>query len=61
MGVEYRVIQPLDYRLAQVADLICTLEMLNDKSTFTQSEVDFFHSKSAFKKNIYKNIFKKKM
>ena len=61
VGVEYRVIQPLDYRLAQVADLICTLEMLNDKVTFTQSEVDFFHSKNAFKKNIYKNIAKKKL
>ncbi len=61
VDVEHRVIQPLDYRLAQVADLICTVEMLNDKESFTQSENDFFHSRNAFRKNIYKNILKKKL
>lgn len=30
----------------QVADLICTAEMMENKSTFTQSEKDFFWSRN---------------
>ncbi len=60
MNVEFRKMTPKDYKLAQVADLVCTLEHLMLKPVFTKSEIEFFHSKSAFKKNIYKNIASKK-
>lgn len=48
-------------RLSQVADLICTIEMLADKTEFTVSETEFFQSKNAFKKNTLKNIKKKRL
>ena len=58
-NVEFRLAYPRDYRLSQVADLICTVEMLADKNEFTVSETEFFHSKRAFKTNILKTIRKK--
>lgn len=57
--VEIRKSLPVDYRLLQVADLICTVEMMENKSTFTQSEIDFFWSRRDFKKNVLKTIRKK--
>ena len=59
--VEIRKALPTNYRLLQVADLICTVEMIADKDILSKSENDFFHSKRDFKKNIYKQIEKKKM
>lgn len=59
--VEFRLAYPKDYRLSQVADLICTIEMLADKTEFTVSETEFFQSKNAFKKNTLKNIKKKRL
>lgn len=43
-NVEMRKVRPVDYKLFQVADLICTLEMLSDKAEhngFSKSETDF--------------------
>ncbi len=60
-NVEFRKIETNQYKLAQAADLICTLEAIAQKTILTKSETEFFHSKSAFKKNIYKNIVKKKL
>ena len=45
----------------QAADLICTVEAIAQKNVLTKSESEFFHSKNDFKKNIYKNIAKKKL
>lgn len=42
--VEFRKVRPVDYKLFQVADLICTMELLEEKSTsnsFSRSEMDF--------------------
>ena len=53
-NIEFRKVKPVDYKLFQVADLICTLELLNEKlitSSFTRSELEFFHSARDFKKN----------
>lgn len=53
-----------EYRLFQVADLICTLELLNLKKNtigFTKSETVFFESAGKFNKNYYKKIIKKKI
>lgn len=61
-NVEFRKVKPSDYKLFQVADLICTLELLYEKTTtlsFTQSELKFFHSHREFKKDFYKDILKK--
>lgn len=61
-NVEFRKVRPVDYKLFQVADLICTLELLFEKATtgnFSNSEREFFHSKRDFNKNYYKAIYKK--
>ena len=60
-NVEFRKIETNQYKLSQAADLICTVEAIAQKSVLSKSELDFFHSKSDFKKNIYKNIAKKKL
>ena len=56
--------KPFDYKLFQVADLICTWELLalkaKDKS-FTKSENEMFGSAREFMKNRYKLIGKKKL
>lgn len=60
--VEFRKVQPVEYKLFQVADLICTMELLNEKAktkSFSKSEVDFFGSIRVFKKNYMKHILKK--
>ena len=56
-NVEMRKVKPVDYRLFQVADLLCTMEMLDLKAehhNFSQSENDFFENYRNFKKNYYK-------
>ena len=61
-NVEFRKVKPSDYKLFQVADLVCTLELLFEKagtSSFTHSEFEFFHSVRDFKKNYYKSISQK--
>lgn len=40
--VEFRKVKPVDYKLFQVADLICTMELLAENNSFTHSELDFF-------------------
>jgi len=63
-NVEFRRVRPVDYKLFQVADLICTIELLNHKaqnSAFTHSELEFFGSPGIFKKNIYRQLCKKKL
>lgn len=63
-NVEFKRVQPSDYKLFQVADLICTWELLALKSEcgdFTESEKSFFDSPSRFLKNRYKLIVKKKL
>ena len=60
-SVEFRKIVTNQYKLSQAADLICTVEAIGQKDILTKSEMEFFHSKHDFKKNIYKNIAKKKL
>lgn len=63
-NVEFRRVHPSDYKLFQVADFICTVELLALKAirnTFSQSEIDFFGSSREFQRNIYKQIIKKKL
>ncbi|MBR6643709.1 MAG: DUF3800 domain-containing protein [Lachnospiraceae bacterium] len=60
--VEFRKVNPVDYILFQIADLICTMELLAEKAennSFTHSEIDFFDNIRDFKKNYLKHIRKK--
>ena len=56
---EVRKVEPVDYRLFQVADLICTLELIMKKAEtvgLSKSETEFFHTKREFKKEYWKKI-----
>ncbi len=62
-NVEFRKVQPVNYRLFQVADLICTLELLSIKERnhlLTKSEEMFFGSVKELKKRYLKPLQKKK-
>lgn len=62
-NVEFRLVKPAEYKLFQVADLICTWELLAikaEKNEFSESEKDFFDSPRAFKRNRLKLIRDKK-
>ena len=59
---DVRRVQPNDYKLFQVADLICTLELLEQKMNdrqMSKSELLLFHSKRDLKKDFLKGIHKK--
>lgn len=60
--VEFRKVRPIDYKLFQAADLICTIELLAEKAgtnSFSKSEQEFFCSVRDFKKNYLKPLMKK--
>ena len=59
---DFRKVLPSDYRLFQVADLICTLELLKIKTengSLSNSEERIFHSKRELKREFLKGIQKK--
>ena len=63
IDAEFRRVKPSDYKLFQVADLMCTLELLSlkaDSGSFSNSEKEFFTSVRDFKKNYLKPALKKK-
>lgn len=62
--VEFRKVKPVDYKLFQVADLICTMELLSEKAavnSFSNSELEFFDNIRDFKKNYLKHIYKTRL
>ena len=62
--VEVRKVQPADYRLFQVADLFCTLELTLAKietGLFSNSEDEFFHGSHEFKKEYWRKLVKMKI
>ncbi len=61
-NVEFRKVKPSEYKLFQVADLICSWELLALKAEhndFSKSELDMFDSPRSFLRNRYKLIHKK--
>lgn len=61
-NVEFRKALPADYRLFQVADLICTLkltELKMENHLLSKSEVYFFGDERTLKKNYLKPLEKK--
>lgn len=62
-NVEFRIVQPDNYRLFQVADLACTLELLQLKhknKTVSSSERDFFINTKRLKKIYFRNFENKR-
>ena len=58
-NVEYRRVLPAEYRLFQVADLLCTLELVRlkaERTILSKSEKSFFGSMRDMKKNYFKII-----
>jgi hypothetical protein len=58
-NVEVRKVSPADYKLFQVADLVCTLDHIRSKidiGQFSNSEAEFFSSKHEFKKNYWRKL-----
>ena len=63
-NIEVRKVKQIDYLLLQVADLVCTIELLAEKletKSFTKSELDFFKTHRDFKKNYMKWFQTKKL
>lgn len=61
-NIEFKKALPSHYRLFQIADLICTLELLRLKSEnhiLSNSELLFFGSERELKKNYLRHIEKK--
>ena len=62
--VEFRHVQPNEYKLFQVADMICTLELSShnyDNNKISKSEQNYYHAKKEFNKFYYKTIKKKQI
>lgn len=60
-GAEFRTVHPKNYRLFQVADLVCTLELAEQKaaeSRLSASEIAFFGNTRALRKNHLKQLAK---
>lgn len=58
----FRKVMPADYKLFQVADFICTMELLNlkiESNLFSKSEIIFFGNKRDLKQNYLKALKKK--
>jgi len=63
-NVEFRKVMPTEYRLFQVADLICTLKLIELKMnnhTLSKSELLFFQNERTLKKNYLKPLNLKKL
>jgi hypothetical protein len=58
-NVSFRKVKPSEYKLFQLADMFCSLELTAIKfnlKTVTHSETEFFHSHKDFKKNYLRKI-----
>lgn len=63
-NVDFRHVQPYQYKLFQVADMICTLElskMKYDSNKISTSEENFYESRRKFRDFYYKTIKKKRI
>ena len=61
-NVEFRKVIPSDYRLFQIADLVCTLQLLElkcDNHVLSNSEKRFFENDRTLKKNYIKPLKQK--
>ena len=62
-NVDFRNASPKQYKLLQVADFICSTELLKQKqehNQLTKSETSFFYKPNELKKNFIKSVEKKR-
>jgi len=62
--IEFKKALPSEYKLLQVADMLCMLELLSKKAemkTLSKSELSIFNSARNLSKSYLKNIFKKRI
>ena len=62
-NLEIRKVRPVDYKLFQAADLLCTLELLAQKAenkALSRSELAFFHSERELRRTYLKPIQQKR-
>ena len=63
-AVEFRKAEPQKYRLLQVADFICSMELLKikrDEKRLSKSEEKFFYKPQELKKSFLKSLEKKRL
>ena len=63
-NVEFRKAEPQKYRLLQVADFICSMELLRIKKNenrLSKSEQQFFYKPQELKKTFFKAVDKKRL
>ena len=63
-SIEVRKVRPVDYKLFQVADLVCTLEYIHSKieiGIFSNTEKEFFSKAHDFKKDYWRKIEKQRL
>ena len=63
-NVSFKTVSPSDYRLFQVADLVCTLKLVSikfERKISSKAEKGFFGSPKEFKENYSKSLKPKKM
>lgn len=63
-NVEFRKAEPVKYRLLQVADFICSMELLRikkEEKRLSKSEESFFYKPQELKKTFLKSIEKKRL
>ena len=63
-NVEFRKAEPQKYRLLQVADFLCAIDLLKikrDENRLSKCEKQFFYKPNELKKTFIKGISKKRM
>ena len=63
-NITFRRVKPSDYKLFQLADMLCTLELVAIKfqaKSPSRSELDIFHNYREFNRNYLKVIRKKRL
>ena len=61
--IELKKVSPSEYKLLQVADMLCMLELISKKAerkTLSKSELSVFESARSLTKSYLKDIFKKR-
>ena len=63
-NVSFRKVQPSEFKLFQLADMFCALELVAIKfesKTASRTEMDFFNSARDFSRNYFKEIRRKRL
>lgn len=63
-NVKFKTVSPSDYRLFQVADLVCTMKLISTKiehRLVSKTEIQFFGSEKEFKNSYIKLLKRKRM